>query len=165
MTRKGEGYMMRFSDLDLTSYARIEMSGKRRSEGGISLPDRVEATMGVIMYMATLAMDENTQMGRETLFRVETQWGRPFQRVKEGINHFYVTNRRVAETETFEEEFIKRFNADLMRLGEEVRMIAMKLKRMGTNYVADGKGGRAAAGTDVQTDANVVGVGAVAHQG
>ena len=64
MTRKGEGYMMRFSDLDLTSYARIEMSGKRRSEGGTSLPKRVEATMEMIMYMATLATDEDTRMGR-----------------------------------------------------------------------------------------------------
>ena len=124
--------MMIFSDVDLTSYARTEMSGKRRSEGGTSLPDRVEATMGVIWYMATLATNENTRMGREALFRVETQSGRPFQRVKEEINRFYVNNRRVAETEAFEEEFIKRFNADLMRLGEEVRMIAMKLKRRGT---------------------------------
>ena len=54
--------------------------------------------------------------------------------MKEGINHFYVINRRVAETEAFEEEFIKRFNADLMRLGEKVRMIAMKLKRSGTTW-------------------------------
>ena len=45
---------------------------------------------------------------------METQWGRPFQRVKEGVNVFYVTTKRVAETEAFEEEFIKRFNADLM---------------------------------------------------
>ena len=132
MTKKGEGDMMRFSDLDLTSYARIDMSGKRRSEGGTSLPDRVEATMGVAMYMATLATDENTWMGREALSRVETQWGRQFQRVKEEINQFYVTNKRVAETEAFEEEFIKRFNAHLMRLGEEGRMIAMKLKWRGT---------------------------------
>ena len=73
--------------------------------------------MGVIMYMATLVTDENTQMGRKALHRVETQWGRPFPSVKEGINLVYVTNKRVAETEAFEEEFIKRFNADLMRLG------------------------------------------------
>ena len=88
--------MMRFSDLDLTSYARIEMSGKRRSEGGISLPDRVEATMGVIMSMSTLATDENTRMGAEALHRVETQWGQTFQRVKM-TNHFHVTNDRVVE--------------------------------------------------------------------
>ena len=58
---------MRFSDLDLTSYARTELSGRQSGEGGTSLPDRVEKTMGVIMYMATLATDENTQMGREAL--------------------------------------------------------------------------------------------------
>ena len=73
MTRKGEGDMMRFSDLDLTSYARTDRSGKRWSEGEPSIPDSVEATMGVIMYVATLATDENTRMGREALDRVETQ--------------------------------------------------------------------------------------------
>ena len=67
MTKKGEGGLMRFSDLDLTMYARTELSGKRRGEGGTSLPGRVEATMGTIMYMATLAADENTRMGREAL--------------------------------------------------------------------------------------------------
>ena len=55
-----------------SSYARAELSGKLRSEGGTSLPDRVEATMGVIMYMAALAADENTRMRREELHRVET---------------------------------------------------------------------------------------------
>ena len=84
------------------------------------------------MYMATLATDDNTRMGKEGLFRVETPWGRPFQQVREGINHFYVTNRIVAEAEAFEEESIGRFNADLMRLGEEVRMVAVRLKRRGT---------------------------------
>ena len=75
-----------FSDLDLTSYERTELSRGRRSEGGTSLPGRVEAATEVIMYMATLATDDNTRMGTEALHRVETQWGRPFQRVKEGIN-------------------------------------------------------------------------------
>ena len=70
-------------------------------------------------------------MGIEALYRLETQWGRPFQRVKEGISLFYVTNKKVAETVVFE-ELIKRFNADLMRLGEAVRMIAMNLKRRRT---------------------------------
>ena len=37
---------MSFVDLDLTLYARAELSGRRRSEGGTSLPDTVEATMG-----------------------------------------------------------------------------------------------------------------------
>ena len=74
----------------------------------------------IIRYMATLAMDDNTQMGREALHRVEMQWGRRFQRVKEGINHLYVTNKRVAETKAFEEEFTKRFNTDLIRLTEAV---------------------------------------------
>ena len=55
-----------------SSYARAELSGKLSSEGGTSLPDRVEATMGVIMYMAALAADENTRMRREELHRVET---------------------------------------------------------------------------------------------
>ena len=90
-----------------SSYEGAELSGKCMSEGGTSLSDRVEATMGVIMCMATLATDENTLMGREALHRVETQYGRPFQRVKERINLFYVINKRVAETEAFEEEFIK----------------------------------------------------------
>ena len=98
MSRQGEGNLMLFSDLDLTSYARTELSGRRRGEGGTSLPDSVEEAMGVIIYMATLATDENTQMRREALHRRETQWGRPFQRVKEGVNLFYVTNKRVAET-------------------------------------------------------------------
>ena len=51
--------------------------------------------------------------------------------MKEGISLFYVTNKKVAETVVFE-ELIKRFNADLMRLGEAVRMIAMNLKRRRT---------------------------------
>ena len=120
MPKKGEGGLLSFSDLDLTSYARTELSRRRRGEGGTSLPDRVEATMGVIMHMVTLATDEITRMGREALHRVETQWGRRLQRVKEGRNIFYVTSKRVAETEAFE-EFLKPFNADLMRLGGVVR--------------------------------------------
>ena len=59
------------------------------------------------------------------------QWARPFLRVKEGINHFYVINKTVEEMETFE-EFTKRFNAGLIRLGEAVHMIAMELKRRET---------------------------------
>ena len=59
----------------LTVYARTEVSGKSRSEGGISLPGRVEARMAIIKYMATLATDGNTRMGREVPYRVETQWG------------------------------------------------------------------------------------------
>ena len=42
-----------------TMHARTELSGKRRSEGAASLPHRVETTMGVIMYMVTLATDRN----------------------------------------------------------------------------------------------------------
>ena len=75
MNRKGEGDLMRFSDLDMTMYSRTEKSGKRRSEGGAALPDRVDATLGVILYMARLATDVNTKMGRESLGRVENQWG------------------------------------------------------------------------------------------
>ena len=54
--------------------------------------------------------------------------------MKEGVNVFYVTTKRVAETEAFEEEFIKRFNADLMRLGGVVRMMATKLRRRGNTW-------------------------------
>ena len=125
---------MRFCDIDLTLYARTGLSRKRRSEGGTSLPDMMEPTMWVKKYIATLATDENARMEREALQRVETQRWRPFQRVKEGINHFIVTNKRVAETEAFAEEFTKGFIADLMRLGEAVRMIAIKLKRRGTTW-------------------------------
>ena len=48
--------------------------------------------------------------------------------MKEGITLFHVTNKGVAETEAYEEELIERFNADLMRLGEAVRMMAIKLR-------------------------------------
>ena len=48
MIKTGEGDLMRFSDVDLTSYVRIELSGKSRSEGKTSPPDRVEAIVGVI---------------------------------------------------------------------------------------------------------------------
>ena len=51
MSRQGEGNLMLFSDLDLTSYARTELSGRRRGDGGKSLLDRVDATMGVILSL------------------------------------------------------------------------------------------------------------------
>ena len=35
-----------FRPRPLTSYATTELSGRRRSEGGTSLPDRVQATIG-----------------------------------------------------------------------------------------------------------------------
>ena len=73
MSKKADGNSMRFSDLDLTSYARTELSRRRRGEGETSLPDKVEATMGMIMHMVTLATDENTRMGREALHRVERE--------------------------------------------------------------------------------------------
>lgn len=92
---------MGFAGLDSTSYARTELSRKRNSEGGISLPDRVEATMAVLMYMTTLATDDDTRMGREEIGRVGTQWGKQFQRVKGGINLFVVTNKSVEQTEAF----------------------------------------------------------------
>lgn len=41
--------------------------GKRRSEGGAALPDRVKATLGVILYMANLVTDVHTKMRREAL--------------------------------------------------------------------------------------------------
>ena len=79
MTRIGERNMMRFSDLDLTMYSRTEQSAKRKTEGGTSLPDRVKATLGVILHMATLATDEHPRMGQEALDRVEAQLERRFQ--------------------------------------------------------------------------------------
>lgn len=39
MTKEGEGGLIRFSDLALMMFARTELSGKRRSEDGTSLPD------------------------------------------------------------------------------------------------------------------------------
>ena len=90
--------------------------------------------MRMIMYMTT--------MGTEALYPVERQWGRPFQRVKEGVNLFYVASKRVAEADAFKEEFIKRSNADLVRLGKALRMIAMKLKRRGTTWPAAREAGQ-----------------------
>ena len=99
MNRKGKGDLMRFSDLDMTMYSRTEKSGKRRSEAGADLPDRVEATLGVVLYMAKLATDVHTKMGREALERGENQWGKPFHSIKEGVNLFFVTNKGGVESE------------------------------------------------------------------
>ena len=120
--------------LDLTLYARTQRSGKHKTEGGTSLPDRLEATLGVIMRMETLATDPHTKTGREALDRVETQWGQKFQRIKECVNHFFVTRKGVAEMDDFKDEFVSRFNADLAALGEEVRMQAMRRKRRGNTW-------------------------------
>ena len=68
-------------------------------------------------------------MGPEALDRVETQWGRPFQCIKKGNNHCFVTNRKVVESGFFQDEFVSRFNADLAVLEEEVREQALRLKR------------------------------------
>ena len=54
--------------------------------------------------------------------------------MKEEIKHFYDTNKRVVETEAFEEEFTSRFNVGLIWLGEVVRMTIMKLKRRGFTW-------------------------------
>lgn len=75
MTRNSERDVISFANLVLSLYARTELSGKVRGEGGTSLPGRVGATMGVIMFMSTLATDDNTRMGRTAISRVETQWG------------------------------------------------------------------------------------------
>ena len=74
-TKTSERDLVSFTDLDLTLYARTELSEKRRGEGGTSLPDRVEATTGVVMYMAKLAAGDNSRVGREALRRVDMQWG------------------------------------------------------------------------------------------
>lgn len=65
MIKQGERNLMSFTDLDLTSYARThQLSGKRRRKGGISLPDRVGATVGVIVHMVTLATNERRSRAR-----------------------------------------------------------------------------------------------------
>ena len=74
---------------------------------------------------------KNLAEGREALRRVEPQWGRAAAPERQGrhVNHFYVTHKRVAETEAFEEELVRHLNVDLVGLGQGVRMKAMKLKR------------------------------------
>ena len=134
MNRKGEGNLVHVSDLDMTMYLRTENSGKRRSEGGTILPDRVEATLGGILYMAMLATDVHTKMGREALGRVQSQWGKPFHSEKEGVNNFFVTNRRLVESEYFQVEYVTRFNMNLAQLGEEVRTQALRLKQRGNTW-------------------------------
>lgn len=62
----------------LTVRSRTELPGKCKSEDGTSLSGRVEATTGIIRYAVTLAMDENTRMGREALHLVKTRWGQQF---------------------------------------------------------------------------------------
>ena len=132
MNKKVEGDLMRFSDLDLNMFSRTEKSEKRRSEGGTALPERVEATLVVIFHMAKLATEEHTKMGREALERVETQWRKPVESVEEGVNQFFVTNRRVVESDSSQDEFVARFNVDLAASGEAVRTQALRLKRGGT---------------------------------
>lgn len=48
VNEEGEGGLMHFSDLDLMMYARKKLSGKRRFEGGTSLPDRMETMLEVV---------------------------------------------------------------------------------------------------------------------
>lgn len=128
MTRRRNRDLISFADLDLSLYARTELSGKCRGEGGESLPDRVEAAMRVIMSMAMLATHDNARMRREATTQLETQWGNQLQRVKGGINHSSMTNNRVVGSEAFEKELSQHVNADLMRLREAVRMTVMNLK-------------------------------------
>ena len=73
--RKGEGDLMPFSDLEMTTYSRTEKSGKGRSNGGTALRGRVEATLGVNLYITKLATDVPTKMGQEALKQMENQWG------------------------------------------------------------------------------------------
>lgn len=49
--------------------------------------------------------------------------------MKEGINHFYVTNKRLMQKEASKEEFTRRFSADVMRLGVGGMEAAMKLQK------------------------------------
>ena len=78
MNRKKEGDLMLFSDLDMTMYSRTEKSGNCQSEGVTALPNRVEDTRGVILYMARLATDVHTKMGREALGRGGESMGETF---------------------------------------------------------------------------------------
>ena len=82
----------------MTLYSRAEKSGKRRSKGGTAVPGRMEATLGVILYVVKFATNVHEKMGREALERVENQRGKPFHSIKKGVNHFFVTNRRVVES-------------------------------------------------------------------
>ena len=97
---------MSFANLDMTSYTSTELSGKRRSAGGTSLPDRMEATMRVIMYMANIATDENARMGRKVLCRGDMRWGQQFHRVKDGIGHVYVINENVEKLAGLRGDFL-----------------------------------------------------------
>ena len=133
MTRNDERGLMSFADLDLTVYMKTELSGRRKIEGEISLPNRSKATMDGIMYMATLTTDDNPRMGRGALRRMEMQRGRKNQQVKERIKHIYVTNKRVVETDAFKENH-EALQCGLRRLGEALRMTVMKLKRRGSTW-------------------------------
>ena len=70
----------------MTMNSRTEKSGKHLGEGATALQDRVEATLGVILYMARLATDVHTNMGREALGRVERQRGKTLHSIKEGTS-------------------------------------------------------------------------------
>ena len=73
----------------------------------------MKATLVVILYMAKLATDVHTKMGREALERMENQCGKPFHSINEGANHFFVTTRRAVDSDGFRDEFVTRFNMDL----------------------------------------------------
>ena len=62
MTRKGEMDLTSLADLGLTLYAKTEPSRRGRSKCGTSLADRVEATMGAVMQMTTVATDDNMRI-------------------------------------------------------------------------------------------------------
>lgn len=87
----------------MTMYTSTELSGKRKGEGVTSPPDREEAALIIIMYMATLGMGDNSRVGKKVLHRVEIQWGRQFQSSKKRKHHPSLTNKRMTETEAFEE--------------------------------------------------------------
>lgn len=110
---KERGGLVRFFGLDLTSHERTELPVKRMKDGGTSLPERGRLWWvgSCTWYMATLATDEITPLGRKALHRVETEWGRQFQRVKKMINQLHVTHQKVAETIDIVEEWTELFKA------------------------------------------------------
>lgn len=135
MNRNGERDLMRFSDVDMTMYSRTEKSGRRRSEEGAALPDRVETTSGVLLYIAKLAPDAHSHIGRKTSEQGENQYGKPFYSTKERVNSVFETNRNVVESYDFQDEFVTRFNIDLAQLAEPVRTKALRLELRGNTWL------------------------------
>ena len=72
---EGEGDRTPFSDLDLRLNAMTAFWGAHQGGGGTSLSERLKETMGVIVYMLTLATGENKRTVKEASHRVEKKRG------------------------------------------------------------------------------------------